>query len=938
MQTSFSVDPTSPEQPPASSFQLPALRGIDYLLALAVCLLAAALYLRTLAPGVLGGDSGEFQFAAWLGGFAHPTGYPLYLLLGHLWSHLIPLHDPAWRMNAYSALWAGVAVGLLYLLALRVLHQTDSWFGGFSRLLARQRDGLEPPDRSIEPPAQNLTSGSTTAFRQAQGTSPARCGNCARLSALLTAATLAVTPTFWSQAVVAEVYTLNAALTLAFLLCLVIWAAQPPDRRSMRPLYAAALIFGLGLAHHRTIVLWLPAVALFLWINRRMADDRRPPTDDRRQHRTAGLSIARSLGHLVTSSLTQARLGRHLVTLVLLILAPLALYLYIPLVAAHAPYRQVSVGAETLDLYSLTVAGFVRHVTGSEFGAEFRAPAAALAQVIPSLGLLRRELTPAGIALGLIGLAWLVRLAWRPRPTPIIPAQAGIQHDARTERESHPPVIPAQAGIQNDERAYPARALLTLTGVGFLTLFAFNLFYGIGDIAAYYTPLYALWCLWIAFGVVGVVSVCEKTIARLSRQFRFSFSFSPAPPLPHSLRLLAFLLPAHLLLTGFAAADQSGNNRARAFWDALLAEPIPQGAILVTNDRDEMMPFWYARYVEGTRPDVTGLFPLIQPDAAWSDVVAVTESALPSGRPVLLIKEMPGLEIKFAMQAAGKLVKVRGPAVEGPPARPADLRFGDANAGDAVRLLGYDIAPAMLAPGRSVTITLRWQPVRPLSRDYTTFVHLVNADGAVIGASDHRPGGVYYPSSQWKADETLADTHVIPTSPDLGRPAYAVEVGIYTGSGELRHLGQPQWAGMVGRERPPDAIPAGLPRLNAIFGDQIGLAGYRSELQGDRLALTLYWQALAPPAADYTVFVHVLDGNGKIVAQYDGQPLGGDLPTRAWPPGYTVADAITIPLPSTLAPGTYRLAAGLYDAASGVRLPISGAAGGDAVSLGEFSW
>ena len=55
---------------------------------------AAALYLRTLAPGVLGGDSGEFQFAAWLGGFAHPTGYPLYLLLGYLWTHLLPLPMP----------------------------------------------------------------------------------------------------------------------------------------------------------------------------------------------------------------------------------------------------------------------------------------------------------------------------------------------------------------------------------------------------------------------------------------------------------------------------------------------------------------------------------------------------------------------------------------------------------------------------------------------------------------------------------------------------------------------------------------------------------------------------------------------------------------------------------------------------------------------------
>ncbi len=104
----------------------PTLRTGDYLLALASGVLAFMLYLRTLAPGLLGGDSGEFQFAAWLGGLAHPTGYPLYLMLGWLWTHLVPWHDPAWRMNALSALCGGVATGLVYLVALRVLGQCRS--------------------------------------------------------------------------------------------------------------------------------------------------------------------------------------------------------------------------------------------------------------------------------------------------------------------------------------------------------------------------------------------------------------------------------------------------------------------------------------------------------------------------------------------------------------------------------------------------------------------------------------------------------------------------------------------------------------------------------------------------------------------------------------------------------------------------------------------
>jgi len=83
-----------------------------------------------------------------------------------------------------------------------------------------------------------------------------------------------------------------------------------------------------------------------------------------------------------------------------------------------------------------------------------------------------------------------------------------------------------------------------------------------------------------------------------------------------------------------------------------------------------------------------------------------------------------------------------------------------------------------------------------------------------------------------------------------------------------------------------------------------------------------------------------LDQAGKIVAQYDGPPAGGALPTRAWSPGATVADVISIPLLPSLWPGTYRLIAGLYDAATGARLTVAGGGSGpvDIVLLGGFTW
>jgi hypothetical protein len=672
--------PASDPQPPASSFQLLASTRLDYALALLTALLTFVLYLRTLAPGVLGGDSGEFQFAAWLGGFVHPTGYPLYLLLGWLWTHLLPLHDPAWRMNAFSALWGGVATGLVYLLALRMLRQATA--NPWSRLLA-----------------------------------------------LFAALTFAVTPTFWSQATLAEVYTLNAALVAAILLGLVIWG----QTGSRRALYGVALLYGLSLAHHRTTLLYLPAIALFMWlVNRR-----------------------RAAAYRVTLS------PRHLVTLSLLVLAPLLLYLIIPLATPHAPYFEIRIGPDqVLQLYSPTLAGFIEHISGQGFGSALGVGGGAAARLKGLPALFTGELTMIGLALGLLGL---IGLSVRAKP------------------------------------------LLVLTGLSFLAIVGFNLVYGIGDIYGYYIPAYLIWVLWMA---LGLGAVCDAVLRRLGdtatrrhgEAESISAEASPRPRVTASLRrllalvlcLIAFALPIYLLITNFASHDRSQDVTAKA-WDALLAQPVPQDAILVTNDRDEMMPQWYLKYVEGRRTDLTGLFPLIQPGAAWADVGAVTDQALRSGRPVYLIKPMAGLEVRFNLAPEGALVRVDGPAAVVPPARSTGQTFGD-----AIRLAGYDVAPDALKPGGVAEITLHWQPITRLDADYTTFVHLVNANGDKVAQSDHRPGGVYYPTSLWKPGEMLIDKHTLALPVDLGPGPYTLIVGLYDNTAELRGLGAAQEVGVVG--------------------------------------------------------------------------------------------------------------------------------------------
>lgn len=180
---------------------------IDWLIAGALALATGSLYGATLLPDVGAGDIAEFQRAAPTLGLAHPTGYPLYLLLGWLWCHLPLGGTPAWRMNLLSAVAAAGANGAIFLCG-RALGQL-------------------------------------------------------RTVALAAALAHATALTFWKQATIAEVYALAALLEAGLLLSLWRW------RSGRAPLALVGALCGLALVHHRTAIFLLPGVALFVGLTRR---------------------------------------------------------------------------------------------------------------------------------------------------------------------------------------------------------------------------------------------------------------------------------------------------------------------------------------------------------------------------------------------------------------------------------------------------------------------------------------------------------------------------------------------------------------------------------------------------------------------------------------------------------------------------------------------
>jgi hypothetical protein len=251
------------------------------------------LYVSTMAPSVVPGDSAEFQFVPYILGIAHPPGYALYVLLGKLFT-LLPLGSVAYRMNLFTALCGALTVSFTYLIILQL----------------SEAGGSPSPNPSLQ--------GRGNALLVAQ------------VSAILGAATFAVSANLWQHATFTNAHTLTATLAALALLLLLAWDKSGDDRW----LYAFALVCGLGLTHHPLVLISFPAFATFIllvfWARVR--------------------NQAFGQGRAKTWFLRQ---GKKLVIFGLLFLLGLSVYLYYPIRSAP-PFGPQD--ANTLD-------GFLRLVT-----------------------------------------------------------------------------------------------------------------------------------------------------------------------------------------------------------------------------------------------------------------------------------------------------------------------------------------------------------------------------------------------------------------------------------------------------------------------------------------------------------------------------------------------------------------------------------------------
>ncbi len=135
-----------------------------------------------------------------------------------------------------------------------------------------------------------------------------------------------------------------------------------------------------------------------------------------------------------------------------------------------------------------------------------------------------------------------------------------------------------------------------------------------------------------------------------------------------------------------------------------------------------------------------------------------------------------------------------------------------------------------------------------------------------------------------------------------------------------------QWGGsalvsrFVGRIGDPLAV-----NVSAQFGTQIELTGAQlypaTPHSGGTLCVEINWRALQKPDGDYTVFVHLVDASGRVVAQTDMQPQGSFAPTSQWKIGATLSDKHGLILPANLPTGKYLVRLGLYRSDNQAPLP-----------------
>jgi 4-amino-4-deoxy-L-arabinose transferase-like glycosyltransferase len=395
-------------------------------------------------------------------------------------------------------------------------------------------------------------------------------------------------------------------------------------------------------------------------------------------------------------------------------------------------------------------------------------------------------------------------------------------------------------------------------------------------------------------------------------------TFSGEPAIKHPAR---FNFGDRLELLGYS---QTGDRQVTLFWKAL--QPLEDDYRVSVTLRDTQGQAW------GTWDGRPGAY--YHPTERWRVGQVVFGrydlKLLPGAPPgdyglevgVYTEENLAGLDVLDAAGAAqGKRAMLGAVALAVAAARPDEVEVPHPQPsalGDGLGLLGWDLDRTQAQPGDKLLLTLFWLVEAQPRADDTVWVLITDAAGRARGAGPFLPTNAWHPTSIW-----------LPGQAWRGQIPFRLPVETEPGAARLA-------VQLIG----PDGSPAGPPaelttlhvsatnrvfvapepqaRRRANFEDLVALIGAdlapSPVAPGGVIRVLLYWQALAEMDVQYSVFVHLLDVEGQVIAGHDGEPAFGARPTTGWVPGEYVADAHDLLVPAGLAPGEYIVEVGMYDA------------------------
>lgn len=624
----------------------------------------------------------------------------------------------------------------------------------------------------------------------------------ARLAAVFGAAVLAVSATWWSQSVVAAVRTLNGFFIALCLLLVIQWSVS----RQTRWLYWLALAVGLGLTHHSPSV-GTAAAGLVIFI---LAVDWRVVADLRR--------LASLLG---------------------LVIAPLGIYLYLPI--------RSLMGAPFDPARPTTVESFLSLVTARGFAGD----------------MLHYGLADLPQRLDLLGQLEVLQFGW-----------IGLGLAA---------VGFVGASVQR------WRLALLLLLVGASNAFV-SITYRAPVIADYLIPSYLVLALCAALGVWTLGYWPSRWLSRVASRGWY---------LAAVVGVLSLTVPWQTLQANFGSLDLSRYTQVRDFAEGALRVAEPGSTILA--DWHDATALWYCQMAEGLGRDVNVVY--VYPEGEKVPWAEKAGEYLQRGPVYVTDYHSDAAASYRLRPVGPLLQVLTGPDYSDPAAGTFGGYIQvDANLDDKVMLLGYSASPSQVPPGDRIRVTLFWRALQDMDRSYTVFVHLTTADGKVWGQHDGYPGGGYRATAAWEPGEVVADEHELVVWPDTPPGTYTIAAGMYEvpRPGEWRRLpvvgsasrGQDAVTlGQVTVTGRSDPITSPQFECDYPLGDRVRLIGYDvNRWSGAVLELTLYWKALQPMADDRWVSLTFVDATGAEVGRETSKPVSGMCPTNRWAAGETVID------------------------------------------------